>query len=124
MSLRVFIVRHGETEWSRSGQHTGLTDLALTSQGEEEARDVGMRLRGLEFSSVLVSPLQRAQQTCELANLGYQARHESDLIEWDNGEYEGLTTANILRTRLGWDLFRDGCPGGRCLTKSPSVPID
>ena len=105
-------MRHGETAWSRSGQHTGLTDLPLTSQGEAEARDLGIRIREIDFASVLVSPLQRARQTCELANLGYQARETSDLVEWDNGDYEGMTTDEIVKTRPGWDLFRDGCSGG------------
>ncbi len=112
MALRIFVMRHGETAWSLSGQHTGLTDLPLTARGEAEARALGERLGGLQFSKVLSSPLQRAKHTCELANLGQLAQVEADLVEWNNGDYEGVTTPQILETRPGWDQFRDGCPRG------------
>jgi len=106
----VYLARHGETEWSLSGQHTGLTDLPLTAQGERNARDLGDRLAGLDFARVFTSPLQRAHRTCELA--GFQAEVDRDLVEWDYGDYEGMRTVEIRATRPGWQLFRDGCPGG------------
>lgn len=112
MTQRLFIMRHGETDWSRSGQHTGRTDLPLTQRGEEEARQLGTRIRDVTFSQVFTSPLQRAQKTCEIAGLAGSARSDPNLIEWDNGQYEGLTTAQILEAHPGWDLYRDGCPGG------------
>jgi probable phosphoglycerate mutase len=108
----VALARHGETEWSLSGQHTGLTDLPLTANGEEQARRLGVRLRGMAFARVLTSPLQRAARTCELAGFGANAETDPDLVEWDYGDYEGIRTAEILRTSPGWQLFRDGCPGG------------
>jgi broad specificity phosphatase PhoE len=108
----IYLVRHGETEWSRSGQHTGRTDLPLTARGEEDARRLGRRLHGLHFALVLTSPLQRARRTCELAGFGEQAVADPDLREWDYGLYEGRRSADILRERPGWHLFRDGCPGG------------
>ncbi|HEX3881329.1 MAG TPA: histidine phosphatase family protein [Stellaceae bacterium] len=112
----VALARHGETEWSLSGQHTGLTDLPLTAAGEEQARRLGERLRGRRFARVLTSPLQRAARTCALAGFGpgaeIEAETEPDLVEWDYGAYEGIRTAEILRERPGWQLFRDGCPGG------------
>jgi len=108
----VYLVRHGETAWSLTGQHTGRTDLPLTSHGEEQARALAARLRGLRFDQVLCSPLQRALRTCQLAGFGRAARLDSDLLEWDYGEYEGLKLADIHRLRPGWELFRDGCPGG------------
>jgi broad specificity phosphatase PhoE len=108
----VYLARHGETAWTVSRQHTGRTDIPLTERGEQNARSLGERLRGMTFAKVLVSPLQRAQRTCELAGFTSQGEIDSDLTEWDYGQYEGLTTAEIRRQRLGWDLFRDGCPGG------------
>jgi broad specificity phosphatase PhoE len=108
----VYLVRHGETAWTITGQHTGRTDLALTSQGEEEARAVGPRLKGLTFNHVLSSPLQRALRTCELAGFGGVATLDPELLEWDYGHYEGRTLAEIHRERPDWELFRDGCPGG------------
>ncbi len=108
----VYLARHGETEWTISRKHTGRTDIPLTERGERNARSLGERLAGMSFAKALVSPLQRATRTCELAGLGQQAEVEPDLMEWDYGEYEGLTTAEIRRQRPGWDLFRDGCPGG------------
>src|SRR5665213_2075556 len=108
----IALARHGETEWSLSGQHTGLTDLPLTAVGEEQARRLGERLRGRRFARVLTSPLQRAARTCALAGFGAAAETEPDLVEWNYGAYEGIRTAEILRERPGWQLFRDGCPGG------------
>jgi broad specificity phosphatase PhoE len=108
----VYLARHGETAWTISGQHTGATDLPLTAQGEVEARQLGERLEGLTFASVLTSPLQRAVRTCDLAGFGSTARVEPDLLEWNYGSYEGLTSVEIHRERPDWLLFRDGCPGG------------
>jgi probable phosphoglycerate mutase len=107
---RDYLARHGETAWTVSGQHTGLTDIPLTERGERNARRLGGRLRGLTFSHVLTSPLQRARRTCELA--GFAAVVDPDLVEWNYGDYEGLTTAAIRAKRPNWDIFRDGCPGG------------
>ena len=108
----VYLARHGETAWSISGQHTGLTDLPLTDRGERNARRLGERLKGLKFSKVFTSPLQRAVRTCVLAGFGTQAEVDRDLIEWNYGEYEGKRTTEIRAARPDWDLFRDGCPGG------------
>jgi broad specificity phosphatase PhoE len=107
-----YLARHGETAWSLSGQHTGLTDLPLTQYGEHNARNLGERLKGLTFETVLTSPLQRARRTCELAGFGDQAKVDRDLVEWDYGQYEGCRSADIRAQRPGWQLFRDGCPGG------------
>lgn len=112
MPLRLFIVRHGETQWSLSGQHTGHADIPLTAHGMIEARQLGRRIGEIHFSRVLSSPLMRAKQTFELAGLGNQATIEADLVEWDNGEYEGRTHHEIVAERPSWNLFRDGCPGG------------
>ena len=108
----IYLARHGETAWSLSGQHTGLTDLPLTERGQQHARLLGERLRGLTFARVLTSPLQRAARTCELVGLGAVAEIDHDLVEWNYGEYEGRTTADIRSQRPDWQLFRDGCPGG------------
>ena len=108
----VYVARHGETAWSLSGQHTGLTDLPLTERGEGNARRLGERLKGLSLAKVFTSPLQRATRTCELAGFGAAAEVDRDLLEWNYGEYEGRRTAEILAERPGWQLFRDGCPGG------------
>lgn len=108
----LYLARHGETAWSLAGQHTGLTDLQLTERGEQNARRLGERLQHLNFATVLVSPLKRATRTCELAGFSSTAEIDQCLVEWDYGEYEGLRTAEIQRERPGWDLFRDGCPGG------------
>jgi probable phosphoglycerate mutase len=108
----VYLVRHGETAWSVSGQHTGRTDLPLTERGERNAHAVGARLRGLSFAKVLTSPLRRALRTCELAGFGDIAEIGSDLVEWDYGQYEGRRTPDIQAERPGWLLFRDGCLGG------------
>ncbi|HJT22475.1 MAG TPA: histidine phosphatase family protein [Nitrospira sp.] len=108
----VYIARHGETAWTLSGQHTGLTDLPLTERGEDMARRLGDRLKGLTFASVLTSPLQRATRTCELAGFGAVAEVDRNLLEWNYGDYEGRRTVDIRAERPGWELFRDGCPGG------------
>jgi broad specificity phosphatase PhoE len=112
----VYIARHGETAWTISGQHTGMTDLPLTPRGENNARALAGRLKGLEFSHVFTSPLQRAARTCALAGFGSVAETDSDLVEWNYGEYEGLRSVDIHAKRPGWELFRDGAPGG----ESPS----
>jgi probable phosphoglycerate mutase len=108
----LYLARHGETAWSLSGQHTGLTDLPLTERGERNARNLGPRLAGLTFAKVFTSPLQRATRTCELAGFAAAAEVDRDLVEWDYGDYEGLRTAEIHDKRPEWQLFRDGCPGG------------
>lgn len=108
----IYLARHGETEWSLSGQHTGLTDIPLTPRGEDNARQLGRRLRAMTFAGVLTSPLGRARRTCELAGFGQQAEIDPDLVEWNYGDYEGRRTADIRKERPGWLLFRDGCPNG------------
>ena len=108
----VYLARHGETAWTISRQHTGLTDLPLTERGEQTARRLGERLKGLTFSKVLTSPLQRASRTCELAGFKSMAEIDKDLVEWNYGQYEGRRTAEIRAERPDWELFRDGCPGG------------
>jgi probable phosphoglycerate mutase len=108
----VFLIRHGETEWSLSGQHTGSTDIPLTDHGEAAARLLAPVLADRDFSLVLCSPLQRARRTCELAGLGGQATIDPDLAEWNYGSYEGLTPAAIREQHPGWLMFRDGCPAG------------
>jgi probable phosphoglycerate mutase len=108
----VYLARHGETAWSLSGQHTGLTDLPLTSNGERNARRLGERLKSMTFAKVFTSPLQRTVRTCELAGFGNAAETDSDLVEWNYGEYDGLRSAEILAKRPDWQLFRDGAPGG------------
>lgn len=108
----VYLARHGETAWSISGQHTGLTDLPLTERGERNARRLGDRLRGLRFTKILTSPLQRTTRTCALAGFGRFAQVEPDLLEWNYGEYEGRRSVEIHAERPEWSLFRDGCPGG------------
>jgi probable phosphoglycerate mutase len=110
--LEVVPVRHAETEWSVSGRHTGLTDIPLTDAGRATARSLADRLSEWRFERVLVSPLRRARETCELCGLGDRAEVCDDLHEWDYGDYEGLTTAEIHARRPDWDLWRDGCPGG------------
>lgn len=108
----VYLARHGETAWTISGQHTGLTDLPLTERGEANAQRLGLRLAGIPFAKVFTSPLQRALRTCQLAGFADAAELDHDLVEWNYGRYEGRITADILRERPGWQLFRDGCPGG------------
>jgi broad specificity phosphatase PhoE len=111
-SAKIFVLRHGETEWSLSGRHTGTTDLPLTENGRRLAERMRPVLGKETFASVLVSPMRRARQTCELAGLGEKAVIDQDLMEWNYGAYEGLTTAQIRENSPGWVLFRDGCPGG------------
>jgi probable phosphoglycerate mutase len=108
----IYLARHGETAWSLSHQHTGLTDLPLTERGEQTARRLGGCLQGLTFLKVFTSPLQRAKRTCELAGFGSTAKVDSDLVEWDYGQYEGRRGSDIRAERPDWNLFRDGCPGG------------
>ena len=108
----IYLARHGETAWSLTGQHTGLTDLPLTAHGERNARHLGERLRGLKFAKVFTSPLQRAVRTCELAGFKPAAEIDPDLVEWNYGDYEGRLTVDIRATRPDWQIFRDGCPGG------------
>ncbi len=108
----IYLARHGETAWSLSGQHTGLTDLPLTERGQENARRLGKRLHGLTLARVFTSPLQRAARTCELAGFGSAAERDPDLVEWNYGRYEGRTSADIHAERPDWQLFSDGCPGG------------
>ncbi len=110
--LSLYLVRHGQTEWSLSGQHTGSTDIALTAHGEDEARALIPCLRQVKFDLVLSSPLERARRTCELVGLGQEAEIEPDLAEWDYGDYEGKLSADIRQVRPGWNVFRDGCPNG------------
>jgi broad specificity phosphatase PhoE len=108
----VYLARHGETEWTVSGQHTGLTDLPLTERGERNAERLRERLRGISFARVFTSPLKRAARTCELSGFADAAEVDGDLVEWNYGQYEGRRTAEILAERPDWQLFRDGCPGG------------
>ena len=108
----VYIARHGNTAWTHSGQHTGLTDIPLTPDGERNAVRLGERLKGMTFAKVFTSPLQRASRTCELAGFGHGAETDADLVEWNYGKYEGLTFAQILQQQADWDLFRDGAPEG------------
>jgi len=112
MGQRIYLIRHGETEWSLSGQHTGSTDIPLIARGEDAARNLGLRLREIPFARVLTSPRLRARRTCELAGLGPVAEIEPDLTEWDYGDYEGLLSAEILKGRPDWNIYRDGCPNG------------
>jgi broad specificity phosphatase PhoE len=108
----VLLLRHGQTEWSLNGRHTGSTDIPLTEEGRVQARALHDRLAGREFALVLTSPLGRARETAELAGLGAQAQVREDLLEWNYGDYEGVTTADIRKQDPDWLLWRDGCPGG------------
>jgi len=110
--LNIYLVRHGETEWSLSGQYTGRTDIPLTAHGEDAAREVGRRLQGIPFAHVLTSPLQRARQTCALAGLEPTPEIAPDLTEWDHGDDEGRPHAEVSAARPDWNLFRDGAPNG------------
>lgn len=120
MVSAVYIVRHGETEWSQLGLHTSRSDIPLSPEGEARAARLAPRLASVSFSAVLTSPRIRAARTCELAGLGRLASAEPDLSEWDYGQYEGLRSAEISAIRPGWRLFRDGCPAG----ESPSQVSD
>jgi broad specificity phosphatase PhoE len=110
--LQLYFVRHGGTEWSVSGQHTGRTEIPLTPRGEDEARALHSLFLALTFSHVFTSPRLRARRTCELVSLQPESEIEPDLAEWDYGAYEGLRTVDIRKERPGWSVFRDGCPGG------------
>ncbi len=112
MIPRLYLVRHGETEWSLSGRHTGRTDIPLTPRGEDEARQLRPMLESIQFAAVLTSPRQRARRTFELAGLAPTAKIEPDLAEWDYGDYEGQRSVDIRKGRPGWNVFRDGCPHG------------
>jgi broad specificity phosphatase PhoE len=112
---RIIVVRHGETAWSREKRHTGRSDLPLTAEGREQARALVAQLAGLDFAAVFVSPLRRARETCELAGFADRAVVEPDLIEWDYGEYEGMTSSEIEQRRPGWTLFGDGVIGGETI---------
>jgi probable phosphoglycerate mutase len=112
----VYLARHGETAWTVSKQHTGVTDIPLTPRGEENARKLGERLRGKHFAHVLTSPSQRARRTCELAGFPSPVV-DADLVEWNYGAYEGRTTAEIQQERPDWKIFRDGCPGGESVAQ-------
>jgi broad specificity phosphatase PhoE len=111
----LWLARHGETDWSAAGRHTGLTDVSLNDTGRAAARALGALLAGQEFDAVLTSPLRRAVDTCAIAGYSAQARVDDDLREWDYGEYEGVTTDEIRRARPGWSIFDDGCPGGESI---------
>lgn len=112
MAPVVILVRHGETEWTISGQHTGRTDIPLTENGRAQARELCAELAGRKLALVLSSPLSRALDTCRLAGLGDQVQTTDDLVEWDYGEYEGITTPEIRSRRKNWSLWMDGAPGG------------
>jgi len=112
---QVYLVRHGETSWTISRQHTGRTDIPLTERGERDAQALSAQLKGMRFTEVLTSPLRRARRTAELAGFAECVRTEPDLMEWDYGAYEGRRTADIRAERPGWRLLEDGCPGGETL---------
>ncbi len=112
----LYLARHGETAWSMTGQHTGLTDLPLTLRGQQNACSLAQRLHGLEFAHVFTSPLQRAVQTCALAGFA-AAERDRDLVEWNYGDYESRTSKEIHAQRPDWDIFRDGCPGGESVAE-------
>ena len=115
--LSLYLIRHGQTEWSLSGQHTGRTDIPLTAHGEAEARALKPWIRQVPFGLVLTSPRQRARRTCELLGIGQAVEIEPDLAEWDYGDYEGKTSADIRKERPKWNIFRDGCPNGETPTQ-------
>lgn len=118
----IYLVRHGETEWSLSGRHTGRSDIPLTANGEAAARKLAEQLAGPSFSAVWSSPSARARKTCALAGFGSAALIRDDLAEWDYGAYEGVTTKEILAGRPGWQLFRDGCPNGETAADVAPAP--
>jgi probable phosphoglycerate mutase len=113
----VHVVRHGETAWTEERRHTGLTDIPLTERGERQARRFAAHLRDQSYSHIFTSPLQRARRTCELAGFGGTARVDPELVEWNYGAYDGLTTDEILERQPGWQLFRDGCPEGESVSQ-------
>lgn len=118
--FNLYLIRHGETEWSKSGQYTGRQDIALTESGKEMAKKLGDYLREVPFSQVFSSPLQRAKKTCELVALTPQVEIDQDLTEWNNGDDEGRVLADILKERPEWNLFRDGSPHGESPTQISS----
>ncbi len=111
----LYLVRHGETAWTLSRQHTGRSDIPLTPDGERHAQGLATRLKGRSFAAVFTSPLQRAAKTCAIAGFGAVAQLDADLVEWDYGVYDGKTSAEIRKSAPNWNLFRDGCPGGETL---------
>jgi len=113
----IHVIRHGETAWTETRRHTGLTDIPLTERGEQQARRLGEHVRGRKYAHVFTSPLQRAKRTCELAGFSAAAQIDPDLVEWNYGEYDGLTTEEILKRRPGWQLFREGCPKGESVAE-------
>ena len=115
MPREIWLIRHGETEWSRSGAHTGRTDLPLTAAGRDNAAAIGRWLKGRAFALVLTSPMERARDTCRLAGYGDSAQVDPNLCEWDYGDYEGRTTPDIQKERPGWSLWRDGVPDGETI---------
>ena len=112
LPISIYLIRHGETQWSITGQHTGRTDIPLTAHGESQARELEKSLSDIRFSHVLTSPQQRAQRTCQLAGLSSIATIEADLAEWDYGDYEGQRSVDIHKQQADWSIFRDGCPDG------------
>lgn len=112
MADKIYLIRHGETEWTSSGQHTGTTDIPLTEKGKEDAMKLKRELQDVSFQLILSSPMQRAFNTCELAGFAKQARLDPDLVEWNYGEYEGLTTKQIWKNDPHWEIFAQGAPGG------------
>lgn len=112
MTLKFYLIRHGQTDWSLSGQHTGRTDLPLMAEGEIQASQLAPILSKIEFSAVITSPLKRAIQTCQLAGLSSRSRIDPDLVEWNYGDYEGLTSDEILKDDPDWNLFQNGAPQG------------
>ncbi len=112
MADKIYLLRHGQTEWTISGKHTGTTDVPLTAHGEQEARALEKNLRGVMFERVLSSPRQRARRTCELAGIGARMEVTDDLREWDYGDYEGLLSKEIVARHPGWMIFEHGCPNG------------
>ena len=115
-SQKIYLIRHGATEWSTSGKHTGLTDLPLIEEGRRNAERLAPHLREITFARVITSPLKRARETCELAGLCENAEEDANLVEWDYGDYEGVTSAEIHRSHPGWMVFTDGCPNGEMPT--------
>src|ERR1700733_14090376 len=109
---KICLVRHGETAWTLSGQHTGVTDISLTEQGEKDAAAIGKKLHGHSFKNILCSPLKRAEETCKIAGFLKHAQLDPDLVEWNYGDYEGLTTEEIWKKSPGWNIFSNGAPGG------------
>lgn len=115
--MKIFLIRHGETEWSRDDKHTGLTDIPLTENGREQAKKLGQRLKGHVFKRVFTSPLKRAEETCRLSGFGAHVEINRDLVEWNYGDYEGRKTVDILKENPGWSLFLHGAPAGESVAE-------